>query len=228
MKFKSLFCLFVLLNIVILNTSFLASAGTTQLTSEGIVFPDGTKQTTAAQSSAGVPAPVPKTGQTSCYDASGSPIECSGSGQDGEYQKGVSWPTPRFTDNQNGTVTDNLTGLIWLKNAGCFEIKDWMSALSDANGLASGSCGLTDGSSVGDWRLPNRYELESLLDMSQHSPALPSGHPFTGLISTYWSSTSLAFRMSDAWMMSVTLGKIGYQGKSSLTYGRAWPVRGGQ
>jgi hypothetical protein len=32
---------------------------------------------------------------------------------------GVAWPNPRFTDNSDGTVTDNLTGLIWLKNANC-------------------------------------------------------------------------------------------------------------
>ena len=38
-------------------------------------------------------------------------------------QKGVAWPNPRFTDNGNGTVTDNLTGLIWLKNANCFGTK---------------------------------------------------------------------------------------------------------
>ncbi|MGA9347827.1 MAG: hypothetical protein WBW48_03355 [Anaerolineae bacterium] len=35
-------------------------------------------------------------------------------GEDGELLKGVTWPSPRFTDNGNGTVTDNLTGLIWL------------------------------------------------------------------------------------------------------------------
>ena len=50
---------------------------------------------------------VPQTGQTDYYAA----------GDDGALQKGVPWPTPRFTDNGNGTVTDNLTHLIWLKNA---------------------------------------------------------------------------------------------------------------
>ena len=29
-------------------------------------------------------------------------------------------PSPRFTDNNDGTVTDNLTGLVWLKNANLF------------------------------------------------------------------------------------------------------------
>jgi len=56
------------------------------------------------------PAPVPKTGQTTSY----------ATGDDGDLEKGVAWPDPRFMDNGNGTVTDNLTGLIWLKNANCF------------------------------------------------------------------------------------------------------------
>jgi len=67
----------------------------------------------------GPPAPVPKSGQTACWDESGYPIDCVGTGQDGEYQGGVS-VDPRFTDNGDGTVTDNLTGLIWLKDANCF------------------------------------------------------------------------------------------------------------
>ena len=40
-----------------------------------------------------------------------------GTGHDGDYQMGVPWPDPRFTDNEDGTVTDNLTGLIWLEDA---------------------------------------------------------------------------------------------------------------
>ena len=67
------------------------------------------------------PAPVPKTGQTISYEP----------GDDGYYQKGVAWPNPRFTDNGDGTVTDNLTGLIWLKNANCFGTRTWATALSD-------------------------------------------------------------------------------------------------
>ena len=44
-----------------------------------------------------------KTGQTSCYSV----IDCEGTGQDGETQAGVAWPSPRFTDNGDSTVTDN-------------------------------------------------------------------------------------------------------------------------
>ena len=44
-----------------------------------------------------------RTGQTVCWDASGTAIACAGTGQDGLYQAGVS-VSPRFTDNANGTV----------------------------------------------------------------------------------------------------------------------------
>ena len=97
----------------------------------------------------------------------------------------------RFTDNGDGTVTDNLTALIWLKNANCFGAKNWATALSDANALASGSCGLSDGSIAGGWRLPNGNELHSLIDLAQSNPALPAGHPFTGVqVNLYWTSTT--------------------------------------
>ena len=69
----------------------------------------------------------------------------------------MAWPTPRFQDKGNGAVEDKLTGLIWLK---------------DANTLASGSCGLTDGSVAGAWRLSNVKELESLIDFGFIGPAL--------------------------------------------------------
>ena len=65
--------------------------------------------------------PVPKTGQTTSY----------GTREDGALQKGVAWPTPRFTDNNNGTVTDKLTGLIWMKNADYFGLRTWVQALSE-------------------------------------------------------------------------------------------------
>ena len=47
-------------------------------------------------------APVPKTGFTGSV----------ATGDDGDLKKGVAWPSPRFTDHGNGTVTDKLTGLV--------------------------------------------------------------------------------------------------------------------
>lgn len=61
---------------------------------------------------------IPQTGQTACYDLTGTPIVCTGTGQDGAYRTGQELPRPRFADNGNETMTDNLTGLIWTKNAG--------------------------------------------------------------------------------------------------------------
>ena len=165
-------------------------------------------------------APVPKTGQTASY----------GDRDDGNLQKGVASPSPRFTDNYNGTVTDNLTGLIWLKNANAFGSRTWDQALSDANGLASGSAGLSDGSKAGDWRLPNVKELQSLVDHSRSEPALPEGNPFTGMQSLYyWSSTSYATNTAYAWCVHFRVGDALIPGldKSGSNY-YVWCVRGGK
>jgi hypothetical protein len=172
-------------------------------------------------------APVAKTGQTECWDASGELINCASTGQDGEYQKGVPWPAPRFTDNGDGTVTDNLTGLIWLKNANCFGFRIWSQALADSNTLDSGGCDLSDGSLAGDWRLPSIKELQSLIDFSQFNPALPSGHPFIGVqLYYYWSSTTSAIYKPGAWSVDLRFGTVSDYSKGGPSY--VWPVRGGQ
>jgi hypothetical protein len=106
-------------------------------------------------------APVPKTGQTTPYVA----------GDDGTLKMGVAWPAPRFTDNSNGTVTDKLTGLIWMQDAGVLGSQTWAAAMTTANTLESGMAGITDGSQQGDWRLPNVRELQSLIDYSRYFPA---------------------------------------------------------
>lgn len=185
---------------------------------------------------------VAKTGQTQCWDAGGAVIACAGTGQDGQYQAGIEpavtaifgtayntppWTGVRFVDNGDGTVTDNLTALIWLKNANCFGTRLWATALSDANALASGSCGLSDGSSAGAWRLPNGNELHSLIDPAQSNPALPAGHPFTGVQSdNYWTSTTVDYQPAGAVIVVMSNGSLVGAFKSGAVY--VWPVRGGQ
>ena len=66
-----------------------------------------------AQAARAATVQLPRTGQKLCYDTAGAVIDCAGTGQDGEIQAGVAWPDPRFTDNGDGTVTDNVTGLMW-------------------------------------------------------------------------------------------------------------------
>jgi len=124
---------------------------------------------------------LPKTGQTKCYDTAGAKISCAGTGQDGDIQAGVVWPSPRFVDNGNGTVSDKLTGLMWIKDETA--AMTWRVALDYVKTLNTG--GHTD------WRLPNVEELRSLVDNSQYNPSLPQGHPFTnGQSHDYWSSTT--------------------------------------
>ena len=178
----------------------------------------------------GVPAAVPKTGQTVCWEDNYpaiNQIPCAGTGQDGELQKGVS-VDPRFTDNADGTVKDNLTGLIWLKDASCLGRQGWTRALSYANTLATGVCGLTDGSVAGDWRLPNIKELQSLIDYGQFNPALPVGHPFSGVPFLYiWSSSIIVNDPRFVWIVNIYGGYV-YDGRKDITFVNVWPVRGGQ
>lgn len=172
------------------------------------------------------PAPVPKTGMTTS----------EGTGDDGDLERGVTWPNPRFLDNLDGTITDNLTGLIWLKNANCFGQRTWSQALSDCNGLASGQCDLTDSSNVGDWRLPNIKEMQSLIHFGYINPSVPNtagtgkcsaGDPFNSLQSfSYWSSTAYIYSTVDAWGMAISNGDDHLFDKDFPFF--VLPVRGGQ
>ena len=166
------------------------------------------------------PAPVAKTGQTSTF----------ATGDDGDLQMGVASPSPRFTDNGNGAVTDNLTGLIWTKDAICSGDKTWNEALSYCNALADGTCGLSDGSSAGNWRLPNIRELQSMIDYGNSYPPLPTGHPFTNVQSGdgAWSSTTYAHDTNDAWGEGFTSGGVAPADKGIYLNSLAWCVRGGQ
>jgi len=181
-----------------------------------------------APAPAGVTAPVAKTGQTTSYAP----------GDDGDLKKGAAVASGRFVDNNNGTVTDKQTGLIWLTEGQCTQFfsgdtsvgnkRPWDAAVDSANKLASGRCGLTDGSVAGDWRLPNVNELLSLIDSGNSNPALPTDCPLAAstVPSDYWSSTTYAGFPGYAWPVYFYSGYVDYDDKSSAYYVRA--VRGGQ
>jgi len=172
---------------------------------------------------------VPKTGQTSTMDFHGALI----TSDDGYLQKGIEWPVPRFTDNNDGTVTDHLTRLVWLKNANCFGLIDWYHALFSAEDLASGQCQLTDGSVVGDWRVPNRNELLSTIDIEVEAvgPKIAGQSYFTNFGESnpyYWtSSTAPPNWPAEAYYVNLYDGTSGYRGKreESANYCLVWPVR---
>jgi hypothetical protein len=67
----------------------------------------------------------------------------------------------RYVDCGNGTVADQVTGLIWLQQAGCLLIANYADANIAAQALKSGECGLTDNSVAGQWRLPTKAEWEA-------------------------------------------------------------------
>ena len=78
---------------------------------------------------------------------------------------------------------------------------------------------------VGDWRLPNRNELQSLQDYSQFHPALPTGHPFIQravrqLLVVYYSR----HKHQSAWYVTSTV--MAHVNRSH-DYRSVWPVRGG-
>jgi hypothetical protein len=182
---------------------------------------------------------LPRTGQTRCYDTAGTEITCAGSGQDAEQRTGAAIPTPRFLDNGNGTVTDKVTGLIWLKNASCATVSPngWAAALTSVAALANGACGLSDGSKAGDWRLPNLNEVKSIIDKSKVNPALQLGNPFDNVTNSwYWTSSTYAGRSIDAWYVYFGSGVADYSGcygfgcgcGTKCGSGYVWPVRAGQ
>jgi hypothetical protein len=157
------------------------------------------------------PANVWKTGQIASYYA----------GDDGEHQLGVVLPDPRFRDNEDGTVTDNLTGLMWLKDAGCLGAGAWLNAfdtIADFN-TTPGTYSCQDYTAgYADWRMPNRKEFYSLLDYSQtyQNPAFPAGHPFANIVSGWhWTSTAYAPTEGWAWAIEVGYGTVSYTAGSS-------------
>ena len=150
-----------------------------------------------------------KTGQFTAYT----------SGDDGIYRAGQPFS---YTDNGDGTITDNVTGLMWAKDGtdkGCdygAEIS-WQTAIGWANFLVFAG--------YNDWRLPNRRELESLIDAGASYPAINSTYfPYTDW-QDYWSGTTLKDDSTYAWCVHFGNGSVDYQDKTVVHKVRA--VRGG-
>jgi hypothetical protein len=135
----------------------------------------------------------------------------------------------RFTDMRNGTIRDNDTGLIWLKDANCFGALDWYEATATVDLLATGQCDLADGSSATDWRLPTMDELWTLVT----EPCYPlvadtrgdgcwsEGDAFIGIQpGPYWSSTASP---DEAGRVYFDIVKDAFMLKTAN--GWVWPVR---
>jgi len=162
---------------------------------------------------------LPITGQTVSYDAN-MPQRDDGAT---DMQRGVSWPIPRFVDNTDGTVIDNLSGLMWTKSTDLTHRNlSWDDALDYIQEMNDG---IYENFGHNDWRLPNRREIGSIVDVSNIDPALPLEHPFTiGSYGGQWSSTSLAGEATRAVFFSLHSGDRHSNGKV-LGGALVWPVR---
>lgn len=141
-------------------------------------------------------------------------------------------PNSRYTDNGDGTVTDNQTGLMWKQcsegvsstttvcDTGSAGTYTWQDALTQARIVnSSGFAGHND------WRVPNYHELASLIERSCYSPAINATiFPVTES-SFYWSASPDAYSplttsSGYAWKVSFALGKINTEPKESTYYVR--------
>jgi len=173
---------------------------------------------------------LPKTGQTTCYNAAGTGIPCTGTGQDGDLQEGVAWPIPRFVNNGDGTITDDLTGLMWTQDAytpgpaGCNPgvTKTWQEALDYVACLNTHTY-----LGYNDWRLPNVNELKSLFNYGQSNfDTWLNAQGFSNVQEYYWSSTTYARSTDNAWASYTDNFRI-WPDLKALTLYSVWPVRTG-
>lgn len=173
-----------------------------------------------------------RTGQTSCYNGSGTPISCAGTGHDGELQKGLS---RSYTDNGDGTVTDNKTGLMWEKisDDGGIHDKDTTYSWTDAIGVKIATLNSASFAGYTDWRLPSSFELQSLVSYGTINPSVASAFNAACVpscsVSTcsctalwaYWSSTLDAYRSDFAWWVDFSTGAM-----NSYLWSTEYNVRG--
>ncbi len=128
-----------------------------------------------------------------------------------------------FTDNGDGTITDTITGLMWeiKTDDGGPRDKDntytWEEALAYCENLVHAE--------HDDWRLPNRNELQSIIDYTRYGPSVD---PLFPLIrpSSNWSSNTNAAILDSAWIVNLYSGDVSTLGKENESYVHA--VRGGQ
>ena len=129
-------------------------------------------------------------------------------------------PDPRFTDHGDGTVTDNLTGLMWTKNGQqIFWKYHWATAVDLCESLVYPEIDGYD-----NWRLPTLEELQSLIDVNYSNPPLPSDHPFQNVAPfLHWTTTPYPTIHEHVHYVYLPTGASYYHCKAA--YGHLWPVR---
>ena len=152
---------------------------------------------------------VPDSGLEQCYDDTAE-IDCPYPGddyygQDGNYDSGGMV----FVDKGDGTVKDSKTGLLWTRCAsgqtgadcaGYAPPKSIMQAWTYCGDLKLGE--------KDDWRVPEQYELATLLDYSAMSGALIDHQVFPNTdTNTYWANTpSVMWAVTQYWQIDFGSG----------------------
>ena len=171
---------------------------------------------------------LPKTDQTISYQ----------DGDDGAYQTGRPAPSlSHYQDNLDGTITDNATGLMWVKNpslcGGSTYPNTWASDLNKPNIMtwanAITNCEALDYAGHNDWRLPNIKELVSIVNFSRQIPAVdPTIFTVAPTYFDYWSSTTSSYDTSFVWAVEFCSGSMGGIKRDGEGGCKVRPVRGGQ
>jgi hypothetical protein len=113
-------------------------------------------------------------------------------------------------------VKDNSTGLIWEQEP---------DREHDVWGASVARCTTKDVGGQKGWRAPSVDELKTLIDVSQHDPALPAGHPFSNIKSEiYWTATPHPTDDMVAWQISFFSGEPVTDQKSGTR--RMWCLLG--
>ena len=123
------------------------------------------------------------TGQLKCYDDTGAVITCPALnaafyGQDAQHTGN----TPDFTDNGDGTVSDNITGLLWQQSPDTNEDGNIDADDKLTYPQAQTYCDNLDLSGNTDWLLPDIKQLYSLIDFRGTDPSGYEGTDTAGLI----------------------------------------------
>jgi len=146
-------------------------------------------------------------------------------GDDADYQPVIS--SPSYTNNGDGTVTDNVTGLTWVRSPGSATYT-WAAALSSCTATTAGNMNYAPGfAGKTDWRLPNVRELMSIVDYGVAAAPFISASSFPGTESNlYWTSTTYYVPYFNyAWIVFFNDGTVNNDFKTSPYYVRC--VRGG-